>query len=558
MFGNNQSNQKVLNQIISTIQRIRPNPSYVPQEWEQIFSNIANYVQKYPTECNNDKLIMALINFIANYNLPITQQLFDQCEKINIGKSHALWWTSVAIELERSKNYISAVDIYENSTRKMIQPIDFLLDNYQQFKERMLKRLYSNYRLNLGVLDDCIYEFIEDGICCKNLRGNYPQAPRHDFLNCIGYDAHKAEEIRNTSPSFSRDRSSIHSKSHHESNFSLPQFEEVDFPISNSREQKQESSFVSSVPMTTFSPFKPEPDVPVYQYQAIPSEQPKSILKKQSPIRNTSTGVKFGNAAKGHTNEKRRAPTPVRKRELAVGATINADTYQFYIEKQIGSNAFEAVYQGEKFVIKRIPQNYMPFSPRFTYLFCLPIDTISDFCVTKLLPLGTFDKLIPYIHEGRKINQQVVLYFLLQLLMMITDLESKWMCHGHICPEKLVNMFTDQVIPKEFDITDPIWENVGIKLCSCDRIHGDESLVDRKAVANIFYFLATKQTLNDNYGAPPKFWDANIWNSAFQCLQTRDPLTPIIELIITNLSQNALSLRSGLSKLYIPILNSNL
>lgn len=576
-----------LKSIISKINSLKPIKNSIPAKWENIFAELSGFLQEYQNECNNDQLIYSIVNFASNFDCETTQEIFSNCIQINIGYYSSLFCSSVALEFERIKNYITSLDIYEISIQREAQPIGFLYQTFDSFKERMLKRLYGNYSLDLGVLENNVYTFIDGGITCKSIDSNLPQLPKYDFLEVINFDPSKAAEY--TSPqSFSKSRSSFISKPSNyqqNSNLSPPHFEQVEFPANNSFHDKSQSSFLSptSQPQAhtsfsqnnqqIFNPQEKEFEVNDFfqpqqnsnnndqsqtelSFQFNHVEPKRSILKKKSPSpsRNNSSGVKFNNRAQP-ANDKKRASTPVGKNnKLEVGAKIFADIFEFHIERQIGSGAFiaSAVSEEQKFVIKRIPMNYTRFTPKFPFLFSLPIESINNFYVTHFSKIGTFDSIISCIHSSR-VDENVALFYLLQLLLMIDDLETKFMAHGNICPQKLLNKYPKCELPTSFNINDPVWQDVGICLCSCDEIHYDEGIEDRKAVAKLFHFIAKKTAIDDDFETPPPRWNNEIWVTTFRILQTKDPLASLIELIHGQIQKNPMKLRSQISRIYAKI-----
>lgn len=601
-----QSNIEELDLLISSINGLRPSQNMIPSRWKNVLSEISDFLTKYPDECNNNKLICALIRFIAKLDSSNTQEIFGNCIDLNIGNFHSLWCTSLAIEFERSKNYILALDVFEISIQREAQPIGFLTQNLDSFKERMLKRLYGNYSLDLGMIDNNKYTYIDGGINCKNINTNLPAIPKYDFLEVINFDPSKAMEY--TSPqSFSKSRSSFLAKpTNYQQNYDLSpphfeevefpansphQFEEVEFPANNSFHEQNRSSFLSptSQPVqkqNSFTmqaqPYEPREEIDFFQIHSYQNDQesnqnpskqlhtnndqsqtelsfqfnhvePKrSIMKKssQSPSRSNNSGVKFNNRAQP-ANDKKRASTPVGKNnKLEVGAKIFADIHEFHIKKQIGSGAFLAESEHQEFVIKRIPMDYRPFTPKYPFLFCLPIESITTFYVTEFTKLGTFDMIIPHIHKNR-VDENVSLFYLLQLLLIVDDLETKFMTHGNIYPKKLLNKYPKDELPDQFSIDDPIWQETGIKLCACDEIHYDEGIQDRTAVARLFYFIATKSEIENDFGKPPPRWNNEIWSTTFNILQTKDPLASLIELIHNYLQKNSKKLKNQMSRTYI-------
>lgn len=592
-----QANQEPLDLIISQIDGLRVNKNSIPSGWGNILSELAVFLKEYPDECNNNKLICSLVNFISKLDFSLTQEIFDNCIDINIGNFHSLWCTCFAAEFERNGNYITALDIYEISLQREAKPIGFLNQNFDLFKERMLKRLYGNYSLNLGELGDNIYTFIEGGITCKDIKTNLPRRPKYDLLQIINFDQSKT--MRYTSPqSFSRSRSSFIAKpsgNRQDSNFSPPQFEEVEFPVNNSFHEKNQSSFLSptsqppkqnsfTIQHQTYEQQEKEPEIDFFQMQSFNNNtnnkstsiqlnmnneqsqpesffqfnddaKPKPILKKRSPSpsRSNTSIVKFNNRSQP-ANDKKRASTPVGKNnKLEVGAKIFADIFEFHITQQIGSGAFLAKSEDRDYVIKRIPMDYQKFTPKYPFLFCLPIESINNFYVTEYEKLGTFDSVIPHIHKNR-VDENVSLFFLLQLLLIIDDLESQNMVYGNINPTKLVNKYRKNDFPDTFNIDDPAWQETGIKICACDEIHHGDEITDREAVARLFYFISTKNELENDFGKPPPRWNNEIWTGTFEILQTKKPLNSLIGFIYSYLQKNVKKLANQISRTYIPLL----
>lgn len=597
------SYQDELNSIIASINALRPIENTIPARWRNIFSNLTDFLNRYPNEHSNNDLICAIINFISNYDTSVTKRFFSDCNQINIGYSHSLWYTSYAIEFEREKNYIKALDIYMTSISRNVSPIEFLIECFDSFKERMLKRLYGNYKLDLGFIDNDKYAFERGEFNCRDVRTNLPSNPKYDFLSLIDFDHSKAKEYsspQSVSKSFTKSKFSNYQPDFSFNNFSPPQCEQVEYPANDY--QNHHSSFLSptSQPQkqSSFSLqnqiyeqqennlFQPSSHSILqpssYQYGRDNSQnhsghlifnnndqsqtelsfpfnqaEPKPILKKNkspSPSRSNTSGVRFNNKAQP-TNDKKRASTPVGKiNKLEVGGKIIADIYEFQIIQQIGSGAFLGIYQDIKYVIKRFPPSYVNFTPRYPFLFCLPIENIDTFYVTKFSIYGTFDKVMSIIHN-KNVDESIAMFFLLQLLLIVNDLESNSMSYGNICPEKLINKLSESDAPRTFDLNDQYWQESGIQLCACDEIknNNDEGIEDRKAVARLFYQLATKKEIDDDFEKPPARWNKEIWTKIFQILQTKDSLDPLIESIYAFIQKNVMKLRSSLSRTYIEV-----
>ncbi|OHT11205.1 hypothetical protein TRFO_01140 [Tritrichomonas foetus] len=649
MNSSNFAYQQQLNAYISQIDALNPINGEIPQQWEELFTEIINFIKKKNfADFNNNRLVFSIVNFISKFNPGHGNSLFYMCDQVGIGSSNTLWHTALAISFEREKNYIMALDIYENSLQKSAQPYEFLEQNYNSFKERMLQRLYGNYILDLGCLEEASYIFNEGGITCKNSTTNLPSRPKYDILDILGFDSAKA--LQYNSPQYSRsfhnDSRSMNSYNNNQNNYLHDKITNnhnnslnlsnnfnhnsrsfnSNHSISNNQnynrnqmstlsppqqddnqndyryiyyDQKNENRNFQGSSMNiknnsnddffggfnqskdNYSPTKPiekaefvippslennEDDEKLFKFDVLPKGNTKSILKKKEKTATTTaspsrgTGVKFNKNSNVPTiPEKKRVPTPVRKRELSIGSTILSDVFTFQIISQIGSGAFEAdEVNGGKYVIKKSPIEYSKFNPKYPFLFCLPIDSISDFYVTKFERFGTFDKVIDILHSSTRIEENVVLFYLFQLLMMIESLESKWMCHGNISPQKLLNMYSSNDLKASNDLNDTIWQEIGIKLCACDEIRSNESNEDRKSVAALFYFLATKKNFEGNPGEPPKRWNAEIWNQTFQVLQTRSKLDSIIHIIQNHLSQsgNISRLRSVLSRVFIKLMEN--
>ena len=579
------STQKIIDAFISQLGELPKQYNRIPNELQKFLSDISYQSQNNNSILNNSNLVVDILSYISKFDENNIQQLFNLFDDVGIGNSHSLWHVSIALQYEHARNYIHALDLYIRGFQKEIQPMSFLENQFNTFKDRMLQRLYKNYYLNLGELDNVFYAFNEGGLVCRYNNSNNPAPPKYQVLEILGYDPSKASEYQSPqsfSKSYDDNQRSLNAKntSFYASNISnLENFDYNLFGTTNVQEINLSPTHNDSLATKNqnnnniLSPTKqfqlqfaeqsmPE-DESFYSAELLKIE-PKPILKKNknpSSI-NSKQGVKFNRRT--HENNsmdtsniqfERKSPRIIQNNEvIEIGTTINISNYSFQIEKKIGTNAFFAIDRNDSYVIKKIQNEICKFNPKHPSLFCLPVQTSPNLYITHFEKLGSFDNIIALVDQSKKtIHEEVSLFFLLQLLLIVDDLESKFLCHGNICPQKLLIQIFSEELPKEFDINNHIWQEAGIKLCACDEIHPDEGIDDRKAIAQIFYYISTKKQLTSNPGDPPKRWNMEIWNKGFQVLQTKNSLRDLIQMIQNYLSTKVLSLRSYLSRLLIDV-----
>lgn len=225
------------------------------------------------------------------------------------------------------------------------------------------------------------------------------------------------------------------------------------------------------------------------------------------------------------------------------GETILMNGQSYRVQKVLGDRAF-LCFDKFRVVVKQRNENWTPFVPENDELFCLPIVKSDVYYVTKYHEFGDFGEFVTATRDIKIGRETISWYALLQLLRIVTDLESCGVCHGDISCETLLNRFGSDELPRQFDLNGK-WKNDGFALCRCDKVRPMQDSPDRFAVAALFCRLATDQELNGEWPALPQNWkNGELWELTYRVLMSAQPSEELIARLIDMMRCSAMSLRS--------------
>lgn len=276
---------------------------------------------------------------------------------------------------------------------------------------------------------------------------------------------------------------------------------------------------------------------------------------------------------------RKRPPTPIpHSPVLIINEIIKSDSPtigSLRIEQQIGEHTYLGTNKKDSYVVKPLFKSQQQIlalnfyeKVSHSFLFALQADTVHqspNYFISKYFSTGTLGKLIEsnINSGGKKIDENVALYYLLQMIMMLQDLEEQNFVHGEITENHLFLRHASVVQSKVFGLNDPGWRDTGLVLIRCDgliparELPAERKLIDRIAVYNIFMMLANNQRRETT--APitltpcPKKWNETIWKTAFDTLSTLSTLNPLQALIMKEFqdSRKSLNLRIKISRISI-------
>ncbi|OHT01760.1 hypothetical protein TRFO_31272 [Tritrichomonas foetus] len=583
--------EELVNQIIPLIDKLQPKRGCVPSEWNEVQSRLISMFDTTPSLANDSEIICSLAKFASKLANSKSLGFLTECISIGIGSTHTLWFALIALAYEKEKSYVSALRIFEAAKLKQAEPSAFLDLKFSDFKKRMTKRLQLTDSLELGVLDDVKYTFSNGTVISQTYDSNIPCAPQIDFLKSIGYTPTQNSAVSiNMSNNTSKQE---HYISGYSPNLLIGpdemecSFEEqrllflgIDF-IANRKvfENPDAISYIDQdeqateeqpteelvLPKKKRKPLQPistsqrlKPMEESFSFNEI--QQPRSILKKHesslvaSP-RNNSKSISFAQNVLPQSPDRRRAPTPIPKRTLLPNETIILDNDIAVIEKQIGEHSYLAKGSKDSYVLKpfTIPLNFIP---QHEELFALSIDQSPDFYITHFYNNGNLEKVLNMFH-GKKQDQFVALFYLLQMILIIQDLEDKECYHGNIDEKSLMLRVSSTELAKTFSMNEKSWYETGLALIRCDKITPGKSKCDREAIYNLFINIALDQPFSGNKLACPRRWNDKIWNLAYNTLTSNDSLNPLQALILKELESNALVLRTKIARIISELLKAN-
>lgn len=667
-------------QIKQAIDNLRPKLGSVPEEWKNIQDQLVLMMQSDPSIANNSEIICSIIIFASKLTDSSAFKLLTNCISNGIGNFHSLWFTSIALVLEKQENYISALSTLEQANKIHVEPYPFLELKYNEFKKRMNERFQlvlnqkgdfnGNFTLNLGTLDGIEYIFNNGNIETKSRTDEPPQDHPIDVFGLIGFDPSSITSTPMNLTHNSLASINISNNASRQDNYVCGynvdlltgpddkecSFEEqrllsigIDF-IKNRKinanivkQQSNPDSPIGGVVLPKKAVKNRKPLQPIdqeeqkpqqslrFQQRPPPQEQvesvdsffkfngeakPNPILKKtqnnvssnnnvrinrNSSINNNNSSFSFINSNNSNKNssnnnefsvsprnsrsafvtfdnsavpaglpDRRRSPTPIARPSTAilVGEVIDSHSNligNLKVDSKIGDRTYLAKSPKGSFAVKRLTysdaQNQaLTFVNRVQHaeLFALQVDPdhqSPDYFITKYFSDGNFETYINSIRNGKtRIDQGVSLFYLLQMIMILQQLEINGFIHGEINEKNLLLRISSDELSKKFGLNEVGWKDTGIVLIRCDQIQKISPMatsnlkkVDREAVYNLFI----KSAIDPNqiqsglvqYDCP-KAWNKSIWKMVFDTLSTDTTLDPLMAMIIKELEpeQNCLLL----------------
>ncbi|KAH0789059.1 hypothetical protein GPJ56_007036 [Histomonas meleagridis] len=250
--------------------------------------------------------------------------------------------------------------------------------------------------------------------------------------------------------------------------------------------------------------------------------------------------------------------TPNNRIEVGNSIIIDGETYN--IISKISNSSYLCANNSSTFHLKQVSHEVIPFMPTNPQYFLVGKLISNNLYITKYCKYGTFQRVIEYCHNRPRGTDELIAHFyLLQMLFIIKNLEEKFLSHGNINMNTLLNRITSLELTKEFDINNPSWIEQGIILCNCENINNNNGNNDRVNVALLFHYFCTKIQLNNNVENCPKRWNNEIWNKTFDFLLNgngnADEIINLIAIELGNPSKG-LQLRSAMSRINLHLMES--
>lgn len=197
MFKSNHNVQQLISQIQPLIENLNPRFGSIPTEWSNVQEQLLSMINLSPELANNSELICSLVILASKFSDSNALQFLKNCVSNGIGSSHSLWYSSIALELEKQNDFILAIDAFEHAIEIHAEPYPFLDLKYSEFKKRMIDRFQSvmnqkgdinnSLILELGKLDGTIYTFNNGEIITSPIGQNSLQIPKYDVFKILGY-----------------------------------------------------------------------------------------------------------------------------------------------------------------------------------------------------------------------------------------------------------------------------------------------------------------------------------------------------------------------------------
>ena len=579
------SSQREIQQIISTIipqiTNLKPKLGNIPIEWNEIQAELLSIISKDSSIANDSEIICALALFANKLTDSNAVKFLNRCNSIGIGLSHTLWFSLIALGYEKMKNYIESLFTFEQAKKNNAQPEAFLDLKYNDFKGRMKKRFQLNDKLELGSHNNIFYLF-QNGMIVAKANNGMDCNPEFDILKIIGYTANQSSfaSINMSNNTSKQDHytpgylaSLLIGSDEKECSFEEQRLASLGYDyLANRRinpnilmadDNQQEEVILPKKKRNPLQPIsvsrvKVEPLDGSFSFNGL-SAQPKSILKKHDQTsvpspRNASksiSGVTFDHSVFQQSPDRRRPPTPVPKRQILVNEMINTSVGILSIEQQIGEHSYLGRNQNGDYVIKISHLSSVNFQPQHPKFFSMSISESVDFYITPFYNNGSLEKVIN-MYNGKKPDQLVSLYYLLNMIIILQDLEDNNCSHDEINPKNLLLRTSSEELSKKFGVNEVGWSDTGLTLIRCDKLSSmksnQEKSNDRLSVYNIFYILSTGNSYSGTFEQCPKRWNNNIWQLTYDILTSNKAFDPLIAMIMKELEQNALSLRCKIAR----------
>lgn len=577
-------NNQVFNNILQRILSLQPIRGKYPPQWEKVFSDFADFIQKNDSYANNSDLIKAIYQFGQQFDSDELISIIMRCREQGIGYNHSLFSVNSAIYYERNRNYISALNEFQEGFERNVEPIGFLEVSFEKFKNRMNLRLQSNDKLELGVLEGIKYTF-NGGIASKTFQTNDYAVPKYDILRILEfkpelmYDQIKSRPkiTKNNNVPRNENDSMKRPEPYNKSNVLSPKLGPANgghvshnsqsksnnrrdisatnsfSPIPNRFNTKKNESLDASLNMDSAPrPYKsnllkskpPPKAVAEHKNDSIKFKEPESvnmdeedddpipyifdqpaqsILKKpiKSESKNASrSGVSFGSFVDSPKPNVHRIPTPTTVRTLKVGDDIITPSFSAHILEKLGSRTFRVNRDVEEFIVKQITDDLPIFQPSNPELFALPIPEIQEYFVVPYISDYHFQQVMG-ICQQTKDKEGTCLFYTLQLVRIVRNLEEANFQCGDLLDNLLFKPSSAELGP--FDDSGD-WLNFGIILIGCDKLTMKSTNADRKSIAAIFQSMALGTKYNGSTPACPRNWNSEIWKLVFETLNSNDSL----------------------------------
>lgn len=184
--------------IKQSIDNLKPSHGSIPAEWGNIQEELLAMIQQDQSLANNSEIICSIVIFASKLTDSNAFRVLTSCISKGIGNSHSLWFSAIALVLERQKNYVSALSTFDQASRIHAEPYPFLDLKFNEFKRRMNERFLSIinqkgdfnnvFTLDLGTLDGVEYIFNNGTIVTKPKSSEAAEAPTIDFFKLIGFN----------------------------------------------------------------------------------------------------------------------------------------------------------------------------------------------------------------------------------------------------------------------------------------------------------------------------------------------------------------------------------
>ena len=178
-----------LTPIFDEITKLYKDRNLKQTKWIEIHETLAE--EAINENLGNDRnVVVELLCFLSDFDNNSALQYSEEFTQKGIGSESSLWYASISLLNEKAGNYILAFNILQAGLENdEIKPHEFLENQYEKFKTRVIADLSSTNRLHLGTLNGKIYEY-NGGLVCSDENGQ-PVAPDIDFFALLGYDPHR-------------------------------------------------------------------------------------------------------------------------------------------------------------------------------------------------------------------------------------------------------------------------------------------------------------------------------------------------------------------------------
>lgn len=499
-------------------------------EWFGLHQQLITLVSSNVTLRNDINVVSTIASFVDDFDDKL--EMIDKINVNKIGDQSSLWWTVHAIAHEWNKNYLRASIIFKDGISKGIQPVDFINTHFQRFCNRA-KTLISRYEsMDLGEINGVHYSY--NG---RSIVGEDGVPLSFQFFDDIGYIPTQKSMIEDTyQPGYNP--ALLMGTDGAEMSFEEARANKMGFgkiQIEQSPIGVTMQDFKASPIHLSFTNFDGDKVV----------KAPTSILKnKRSTPRSNTSKVQISMVEKEVLPQKKRKPTPTSKQNIGLGFSFQCENAEYEVKSQLGQNSYLAESASANappsVVIKKCDITRAQRIPSDVH-FCQCL--MSPYFCYQYLNIGKFSDVIAIANE--KPDECVCLYYLSEMLKIISVLEREQCSHSAIDPEHLLLRMPQQPLPA-FDDGE-IWAQNGLTLCAMDHLQVGVSHTDRDCVLGVFRQMKEPKRKNDG-----------LWGRITQVLSSNQSVVQLLDDVIEYISErkNANAVKSHIARINVKILGN--